>query len=206
MNYDQVIHSQLKEGFFEKVENPYLHTRALHYIPHHPVIKEERVTTKIRIVYDASARISSDAPSLNDCLHVGPLLLPDLKVVLMEFRVPQIVITADIEKVFLQVELSEVDREATRFLLIKNIQEPIDAQRNIECCRFRRVLFGASPSPFPLAATQRHHLDKQMDDWVAEDLKNSMYADNVLSGASNDDCADQSTITVTHDSSWLVQD
>ena len=77
----------------------------------------------------------------------------------MKFRVPQIVITADIEKVFLQVELSEVDREATRFLLIKNIQEPIDAQRNIECYRFRRVLFGASPSPFPLAATQRHHLD-----------------------------------------------
>ena len=92
----------------------------------------------------------------------------------MKFRVPQIVITADIEKVFLQVELSEVDREATRFLLIKNIQEPIDAQRNIECYRFRRVLFGAFPTPFPLEVTLRHHLDKQKDDWVAEDLKNSM--------------------------------
>ena len=77
----------------------------------------------------------------------------------MKFRVPQIAMTADIEKAFLQVALSEVDRNATRFLWIKNLQEPVDAERNIECNRFRRVLFGASPSPFPLAATQRHHLD-----------------------------------------------
>ena len=74
VNYGQIIHSQLKERFIEKVENPYRHTGTLPYIPHHPVIKKERVTTKIRIVYDASARISSDAPSLNDCLHVGPSL------------------------------------------------------------------------------------------------------------------------------------
>ena len=66
VNYDQIIHSQLKEGFIEKVENPYRHTGTLHYIPHHPVIKEERVTTKIRIVYNASARISSHAPSLSE--------------------------------------------------------------------------------------------------------------------------------------------
>ena len=96
----------------------------------------------------------------------------------------------DIEKPFLQVALSEVDRDATRFLWIKNHQEPIDAERNIECYRFRRVLFGASPSPFLLAATLRHHLDKQKDDWVAEDLKNFMYVDNVLSGASNNDDAE----------------
>ena len=190
VNYDQIIHSQLKEGFIEKVENPYRHTGTLHYIPHHPVIKEERVTTKIRIVYDAPARISSDAPSLNDCLHVGPSLLPDLSALLMKFRVPQIATTADIEKAFLQVELSEVDRDATRFLWIKNIQEPIDVEGNIECYTFRRVLFGASPSPFLLGATLRYHLDKQKDDWVADDLKNSMYMDNVLSGVSDDEDAE----------------
>ena len=115
------------------MENPYRHTETLHYIPHHHVITDERVTTKIRIVYDASARISSDAPSLNDCLRVGPSLLPDLSALLMKFRVPQIAMTADIKKAFLQVELNEVDRDATRFLGIKNLQEPVDAERNIEC-------------------------------------------------------------------------
>jgi len=86
------------------VENPYGHIGTLH-IPHHPVIKEERVTTKITIVYDASARISSNAPSLNDCLRVGPSLPPDLSALFMKFRVPQIAMTADIKKAFLQVEL-----------------------------------------------------------------------------------------------------
>ena len=164
VNYDQIIHSLLKERFIEKVESPYRHIETLHYIPHHPVIKEERVTTKMRIVYDASARISFDAPILNDCLPAGPSLSPDLSALLMKFRVPRIAMTADIEKAFLHVELSEVDRDATRLLWIKNFQEPMDAERNTECYRFRRVLFGASPSPFLLRATLRHHLDKQKDD------------------------------------------
>ena len=72
--------------------------------------------------------------------------------------------TAGIEKAFLQAEVCEVDRDATRFLWIKNIQEPIDVESDIECYRFRRVLLGASPSPFLLGATLRHHLDKQKDD------------------------------------------
>ena len=55
----------------------------------------------------------------------------------MKFRVPQIAMTADIEKAFLQVELSEFDRDATRFLWIKNLQESIDVERNIECYGFR---------------------------------------------------------------------
>ena len=190
VNYDQITHSQLKEGFIKKVENPYRHTGTLHEIPHQPVIKEERVTTKIRIVHDVSARISSHAASLNYCLHVGPSLLHQLSALLIKFRVPQIAITADIEKAFLQVKLREVDRDATRYLWIKNLQEPIDEERDVECYRFRRVLYGASPSQFLLGATQRHHLDNQKDDWVADDLKNSMYMDNVLAGVSDDEDAE----------------
>ena len=108
----------------------------------------------------------------------------------MKFRVPQIAMTADIEKAFLQVEISEVNRDATGFLWVKNLQEPMDAEKNIESYRFRRVLFGAFLSPFLLGATLRHHLDKKKDDWVAKDLKNSMYVDDVLSGASNVDDAE----------------
>ena len=99
-------------------------------------ITEEKFTTKIRIIYDASARISSDAPNINICLHVGPSLLPYLRALLMKFRIPQKAMTADIKKAFLQVELSEVDWGATRFLKIKNVQEATDVERNIECHRF----------------------------------------------------------------------
>lgn len=42
-----------------------------YYMPHHAVIKEESVTTKLRVVFDASAT-SSSGLSLNDALMVGP--------------------------------------------------------------------------------------------------------------------------------------
>ena len=43
---------------------------------------------------------------------------------------------ADIEEAFLQVELSEVDQVATRFLWINNLQEPMDVEKKIGCYRF----------------------------------------------------------------------
>ena len=39
----------------------------VHYIPHSEVIKEERETTKLRIVYYASA--NQNDPSINESLH-----------------------------------------------------------------------------------------------------------------------------------------
>ena len=38
----------------------------VHYLPHHAVIRRDKETTKLCVVYDASAR--SGGPSLNDYL------------------------------------------------------------------------------------------------------------------------------------------
>ena len=57
----------------------------------------------MRIVYDASAKISSTALSLNDCLHTGPDLIQGLQNILLTFRSHKIAFTADIEKAFLQM-------------------------------------------------------------------------------------------------------
>ena len=49
-----------------------------HYIPHHPVIRDDKTTTKIRTVFDTSSR--GNEPSLNDCLYKGRhLTANDLK-------------------------------------------------------------------------------------------------------------------------------
>ena len=56
------------------------------YIPYH-YVKNNSVTIPIRVVYDCSCQMSSNYPSLNDCLEVGPPLVNDLCSILLCFRV-----------------------------------------------------------------------------------------------------------------------
>ena len=48
-----------------------------HYIPHHANIISGKTTRKIRIVYDASAKIKRNVKSLGECLCRGPVILED---------------------------------------------------------------------------------------------------------------------------------
>ena len=65
--YDNVIKEQLQRGIVEIVQNPNEgEIGKVHYIPHHAVIRRDKSTTKLRVVYDASAR--SNGVALNDCL------------------------------------------------------------------------------------------------------------------------------------------
>ena len=152
----------------------------MHYISHFQVFKESS-TTAMRIVYDASAKISSKTLNLNDCLHTGPNLIQRLQNMLLTFRSHKIAFTTDIEKPFLQIELNAQDRDATRFLWLKDVAKSANNPDNLVVYRFCCVLFGAVPSPYLLNATVQHHLIKQ-DDWITEHLQRSIYMDNILTG------------------------
>ena len=184
--YDLHIQHQLQRGFIEEVQTFHMPNGVLHYIAHFPVLKDSS-TTKMRIVYDASAKMNQQTVSLNDCLYTGSNLLQDLTGVLLKFRVHQIAITADIEKAFLQIELDTRERDATRFLFLKNIEKPVTMD-DLRVYQFCRVLFGAAPSPFLLLATVHYHLDinARKSACIARDLKECMYMDNVVTGVSDE--------------------
>ena len=86
------------------------------YLPMHGVVKEASETTKLRIVFDASAK-SSTGISLNDTLLKGPSLYPHLTSVLNRFRCHAVGIAADISKMFREVGLQEGERDYHRFLM-----------------------------------------------------------------------------------------
>ena len=181
--YDTVISDQLKKGIIEPA--PVVPTSPhTHYLPHHCVVKPSHNTTKVRVVYDASAKASKQSPSLNDCLLSGPNLVPDLCGVLLRFRLPRIAISSDIEKAFLQLSLHDEDRDVTRFLWLRDVSLPATPE-NIQTFRFCRVPFGVVSSPFLLAATVHHHLKNSTCKDAPEHLKN-IYVDNLFSGADTD--------------------
>ena len=73
------------------------------------MVREDKQTTKLRIMYDASA--NSSIPSLNECLYIGPKFGQSLLDIILRFRAQNVALTADIEKVFLMVSVSEEDRD-----------------------------------------------------------------------------------------------
>ncbi|XP_053406659.1 uncharacterized protein LOC123538298 [Mercenaria mercenaria] len=181
--YDDVIKDQLEKGIIEKVDRE-LSDGLRHYIPHHVVIKPEKSTTKMRIVYDASAKTRKEYKSLNECLYRGPVLLHDLCGILMRFRLHKIGLVSDIEKAFLQVGLQKSERDVTRFLWVKDLENPVVVENKIEEYRFCRVPFGIISSPFLLGATIESHLDKQNSE-LAKQLKQNIYMDNVITGVNS---------------------
>lgn len=185
--YNDVIQDQLQKGIIEKVNEDSADGKK-HYLPHQAVINPLKTTTKLRIVYDASAKTRREHQSLNDCLYRGPVVLRDLCGILLRFRTHKIGIVADIEKAFLQVGLQRNQRDVTRFLWIKNCENPEISKENMQEFRFCRVPFGVISSPFLLGATINHHLDRYNTD-VSKKVKGDIYVDNLITGTSSIDDA-----------------
>ena len=181
-SYAAVIQEQLERGIIERVSSESIQGIAKHYIPHHAVVTPTKATTKVRVVYDASAKTKQSNKSLNECLYRGPVLLPDLCGLLIRFCLHSIAVVADLEKAFLSVGLQCQDRDVTRFLWLKDPTIP-SLKDNVQTYRFCRIPFGVISSPFLLAATITYHL-QQSDNQFAELLKRDIYVDNVISGVS----------------------
>ena len=54
-SYEEVFHDQLKCGVIEKVKNPGIPGETT-YLPHREVVKSDRSSTKIRIVFHGGAK------------------------------------------------------------------------------------------------------------------------------------------------------
>lgn len=149
----------------------------IYYIPHHGVFKDG--SDKLRIVYDGSSTYDKGI-SLNDCLSAGPSLTNELIEMLMRFRTHDVVLTGDIEKAFLQIEVAEEHRDYLRFLWY-------DQNGDLVIYRFARVPFGLRCSSFLLNATLRYHMQQKCMEVdnpdLLELLSKSHYVDDWLVGA-----------------------
>ena len=186
-DYKATIQDQIDKGIVEVVPNSEIvQERHVHYLPHHAVIRTDKETTKLRVVYNASAR--SGGPSLNDCLYTGPKFDQRIFDILIRFRSYRIALTADIEKAFLMVSIRPSDRDALRFLWYDDVE---GREPKLIVLRFTRVVFGVSSSPFLLNATVRYHLEKFSSVYPAlvSRILQSLYVDDLVCGADNENDA-----------------
>ena len=180
-NYGEIIEDQLKHGIIEKVRHEVPSSDTIkHYIPHHSVINPSKATTKVRIVYDASAKTRPENNSLNESMHRGPVMLQNLAGILLRFRLNKIAMVSDIEKAYLQIGLQDNAKDATRFLWLRD-KAILETDDNIQTYRFCRVPFGIIASPFLLAAVIDYHL-QSFGTNIAENIKENIYVDNVITG------------------------
>ncbi|GFV67530.1 DUF1758 domain-containing protein [Trichonephila clavipes] len=171
--YQDVLDLWLSEKIIEDVNDD--KENFVHYLPHRPVIKENS-TSKIKPVFDASAR-TKGSPSLNNCLEKGPNFIEVIPTILNRFRKYKIGVISGIEKAFLQIEVREQDRDFFRFMWYDR-----ENRDHIKIYRNRRVVFGVISSPFLLGATLNHHLDNARGNFdnVTKILRKSFYVDNCV--------------------------
>ncbi|XP_011859009.1 PREDICTED: uncharacterized protein LOC105556522 [Vollenhovia emeryi] len=145
------------------------------YMPHHAVIKSSSSTTRVRVVFDASAK-TSNGTSLNDRLMVGPTIQDTLFVHLIRFRTYKYVLTADIEKMYRQILLHEDDQMYQRILWRQNDQ--------IKTLQLNTLTFGVSSSPYLAIRTIQKLADDEHDAYpdAARVLKTHLYVDDLLTG------------------------
>ena len=176
--YDLALQEMEDAGIVHEVPAAELDRSSCFYMPHRPVVRESRVTTKVRPIFDCSAR-GPNGVSLNDCLETGPCMLASLVEILVRFRRWAVAVTADIQKAFLMIKVAEMDRDMHRFLWRQGDR--------VRVMRFDRVPFGNTSSPFLLMATLKHHLAKYpAESRVVHELDENMYMDDWITGADDD--------------------
>ncbi|XP_037959952.1 uncharacterized protein LOC119689235 [Teleopsis dalmanni] len=148
------------------------------FIPHYYVIKPDSTTTKLCVVFDASARTSSKV-SLNELFMVGPTIQNELVITLLRFRLYQYGITPDITKMYRQFWLHPSNRNFQLILWREH------KSQNISVYQLNTVTYGTSSAPF-LATRCLHYIAdnypyrKETGKMI---LKRDFYVDDMISGA-----------------------
>ncbi|GFS68838.1 integrase catalytic domain-containing protein [Trichonephila clavipes] len=111
-----------------------------YYIPHHGILHPEKLTTKLRIVFNGSSPTTTGI-SLNDILLKGEVK-EDVFETISRFRRHKFVFTTDIQKMYRQILINPDQHDLQRITW----KHGLDAE--ILTYRLKTVTYGLSNAPF----------------------------------------------------------
>lgn len=112
-----------------------------YYTPYHPVVKRDGDISKLRVVFDVSAK-SSLGVSFNDILCVGPKLQTDTSDLLLTCRLYKYIFIADIVKMYHQIKVHNED------WVFQHILWRHSPDQEIQEYELVTVAYGLSSAPF----------------------------------------------------------
>jgi len=154
-----------------------------YYLPHHAVLKPDSNTTRLRVVFDASAKTSCGL-SLNDVQMVGPTIQQDLFNIIMRFRQYTYAISADISKMYRQIKVKQEQCKLQRILW------RFVPGEEIQTYELQIITYGEACSSF-LAIRSLHQTARDLQQRypkAAEIIMRDFYVDDLLTGS--DDIGD----------------
>lgn len=176
--YHKFMEEYLSLGHMRLVPEDEIDDKNSYYLPHHPIVKESSTTTKVRVVFDGSAKTSTGF-SLNDALLVGPVVQDELLAIILRFMTFAVAIVADVEKMYRQILLHLLDCPFQCIFWRFSKSQPIQVYQLLT------VTYGLAPSSFLATRTLLQLAEDEGPAYplALPVLRKGFYVDDCVAGA-----------------------
>ena len=179
--YIEFLADYERQGHMTMIPEQELHSdKPVYYLPHHAVMKESSTTTKVRVVFDGSAKTSSGL-SLNEVQRIGPMVQNDIFSITLRFRQHPIVLSADIVKMYRQIKIKDNQHDLQRILW------RTDSSKPIQHFKLTIVTYGTASAPFlaTRALRQIGEENKELYPVASNVIIQDFYVDDLLTGVNS---------------------
>ena len=174
--YDNQIKEMHKMNFSRKLTEKEMkdYTGPVHYIPHHAVLRPDKKSTPVRIVFNSSSVFAGHR--LNDYWFKGPDLLNNLFGIALRFREKQVALIGDISKMYHRILIPEKDQHVHRFLW-----RSCETEREPDVYIKTVLTFGDKPAPAmaQIALRKTAQECKDLKPNAAKVLTDNVYMDDI---------------------------
>lgn len=183
--YKKTINEYIANGWMVKAKGPRKYT-----IPHQAVEKYDNLTTKVRVVFDASAK-SKNGLSLNDVMYAGQKIQPDLQDTMLLQRKYEFAITSDIKQMYPHIWVNKNHWPFQTIVWRENQKDPL------EYYYITVVVQGEKGAQFLAVRTLKELGQLAPNTLATQMIEEEFYADNYWGGAHDIEVAKQKVSEIT---------
>lgn len=153
-----------------------------YFLPHHAVYKPDSLSTRLRVVFDGSCS-TTNGKSLNQSQIVGPIIQDDLFAILLRFRLFEVALVADIEKMYRMINIQANQRRLQSIIWRDNPYE------KLKVFELNTVTYGTSSASYLATKTLQFIANKYSHDYpeASQTILNNFYMDDWLVSARTKD-------------------